>query len=239
MRSVLIILYIVVFVIITLPVLPVLLLMRRKDEKRAERAAHFWMCWFMHAVAFLAGVKLTLKGLENVPKDEPVLYISNHRSFFDIVLTYPLCALPTSYVAKQDLKSIPFFGVWGRLMRCLFFDRDDIRASVKMIQDGVAYLKEDTSVYIFPEGTRNKNDEQLPLLPFHDGSFKMAARADRLVIPIAIKSTADIWEAHMPWVHKTAVTMTYGTPVRIKDLAPEDRKAIGSYMKNLLETMLA
>lgn len=238
MRFFLIMLFIILFVIITLPVLPILLLMRKKDVKRAERGAHFWMSWLMRVVACLASVRLTVRGLENVPTDEPVLYISNHRSFFDIILTYPRCFLPTSYVAKADLKSIPLFGAWGRLMRCLFFDRDDARASVRMIQEGVAYLKEDTSVFIFPEGTRNKNAEQLPLLPFHDGSFKLAIRSNRPVIPIAISGTMEIWEAHMPWVRKTAVTLTYGKPVRIGDLPAEERKHIGEYMKNLLEEML-
>ena len=238
MRSILIILLIAVYLIVTLPVLLILWLIRRKDEKKAERGTHRFISWILRAIAALAGVKLTVKGLENVP-DEPVLYFSNHRSFFDVVLTYPLCSLPTSYVAKEDLKHIPLFGVWGTLMRCLFFDRSNARASVKMILDGVSYLKDDTSVYIFPEGTRNKNAQQTPLLEFHDGSFKMASRSGRAMLPVAIDGSVDIWEAHMPWVHKTAVTITYGRPVYFRDLSPEDQKHIGAYMKQTLEEMLA
>lgn len=238
MRSFLILLLIVVYLIVTLPVVLVLSLIRRKDEKKAERGARVCLCWVFKWINRLAGVHLTVKGLEKVPTDRPVLYISNHRSFFDIAVTYPNCALPTSYIAKSQVQNIPFFGTWGKLIRALFFDRDDIKASVKMILDGVARLKDDTSVYIFPEGTRNKAKEQLPLLPFRDGSFKLASKSGAPVIPVAITGTAEIWEAHKPWVHSGKVTVTYGDPIYIRDLSKEDQKNIGAYMKHVMEALL-
>ncbi len=239
MRSFLIIILIVLYLICTLPLLLILSIMQKRNEKKAERIAHRCICWILHGISFLAGIKLTVEGLENVPDDIPVLYVSNHRSYFDIVLTYPLCKLPTSYVAKEDLKHIPFFGIWGSLMRALFFDRSNVKASVKMVLDGVSRLKSDTSVYIFPEGTRNKNKEELPLLDFHDGSFKMASKSGAPVVPIAIKNTMDVWEGHKPWVHSNQVTIRYGKPIYIKDLPAENQKHVGAYMKNIIEEMLA
>ena len=238
MRSVLIIALIIVYVIVTLPALLVFYLTARKDPKKAERGVHACMCFLLNAIAFIAGTKLTVKGLENVPSDKPVLYISNHRSYFDIILTYPLCKLPTAYVAKSDLQKIPFFNIWGTLMRCLFFDRKNVKSSIKMVVDGAANLKTDTSVFIFPEGTRNKGESDLPLLTFHDGSFKMAVKSGAPVIPVAVKNTADIWEAHMPWVHSVPVTITYGKPVYIQELDAETKKHIGAYMQSVIEEML-
>ena len=52
------------------------------------------------AVLWVGGVKVTFIGEENVPKDTPVLYIGNHRSFFDVPLTYPRCPIRTGYGAK-------------------------------------------------------------------------------------------------------------------------------------------
>ncbi len=238
MRSFLIIVFILIYLIATLPVLLVLHFIRKKDVKKAERITHACMCFVLKGIAFLAGVKLTVIGLDKVP-DVPVLYISNHRSFFDTVLTYPLCKLPTSYVAKSDLKNIPLFGVWAVMMRVLLFDRNNMKDSLRMILEGISYLKDDTSVYIFPEGTRNKNESQTPLLEFHDGSFKLASKSGCPVIPVAISHTADIWEAHKPWVYSTNVTITYGDPIYMKDLPADAKTHPGAYMKNILEEMLS
>ncbi len=238
MRSLLIIILILIYLIVTLPVLLVLHFVYKKNPKKAERIAHSCLCFVLKGIAFLAGVKLDVTGLENVP-DVPVLYISNHRSFFDVVLTYPLCKLPTSYVAKADIKNIPLFGVWAKMINALLFDRDNMKDSLKMILNGISLLKADTSVYIFPEGTRNKNESQTPLLEFHDGSFKMASKSGCPIVPVAISHTADVWEAHKPWVHATKVSLIYGKPIYFKDLSPEDQKHPGAYMKNIIEEMLS
>ena len=238
MRSILIIALLIVYIIATLPALLVFYIISKKNPKKAERGAHACISWLLKAIAFVAGTKLIVKGLENVPTDRPVLYISNHSSYFDIVFTYPLCALPTAYVAKSDLEKIPFFSIWGRIMRCLFFDRNDARSSIKMVMDCTNDLKTDTSVFIFPEGKRNKNPGGLPLNTFHDGSFKMAQRSNAPIIPIAIKDAASVWEAQSPWVKKRTICVTYGKPIYYKELSEDDRKHIGAYMQNKVENML-
>ncbi len=238
MRTVVIIALIVIYVIVTLPVLLILYLMARKNPKKAERGAHACISWLLNAIKILAGSDLDVRGLENVPSDTPVLYVGNHRSYFDIILTYPLCKLPTAYVAKSDLQKIPFFNIWGTLMRCLFFDRTDAKSAVKMVVEATNNLKTDTSVFIFPEGTRNKGTADLPLLKFHDGSFKMAIKSGAPIIPVAIKNAAEIWEAHMPWVKKSSVTIEYGKPVYIRDLDADAKKNPGEYMRSIIEEML-
>ncbi len=238
MRSILIIIVLIVYIICMLPALLVFYLIGRKDPDKAERAVHACLSWLFGVFRFLAGTRLTVIGLENVPKDRPVLYIGNHNSYFDIIYTYPLCVLPTSYVAKDDILKIPLFSVWGKLMKCLFFNRSNIKQSLKMILDAVNYLKEGTSVFIFPEGTRNKTGKLVPLNEFHNGSFKPAEKSGAPVVPVAISGTADVWEAHMPWVRKADVCIQYGTPIYLSDLSPEEKKTIGAYMQSVIEEML-
>ena len=55
-------------------------------------------------ILWITGVKITVLGEENVPKDTPVLYIGNHRSYFDILLTYVRCPIRTGYVAKKEME---------------------------------------------------------------------------------------------------------------------------------------
>ena len=64
----------------------------------------------------ITGADITVKGHENVPADTAVLYIGNHRSFFDILLTYVLCPNVTGYVAKKEMESIPLLSIWMRYL---------------------------------------------------------------------------------------------------------------------------
>ena len=70
---------------------------------------------------------------------------------------------------------------------------------------------------IFPEGTRNKGTE--PLLPFHDGSLKIAEKAECPVVPVAINNTEEIFEAHFPKIKKTHVIIEFCKPIETKGLS--------------------
>ena len=60
--------------------------------------------WAFRVIYRICGVKLTIIGQENVPKDTPVLYVANHNSYFDIIITYALCENLTGYIAKDSLE---------------------------------------------------------------------------------------------------------------------------------------
>ena len=190
------------------------------------------------AVLWVGGVKVTFIGEENVPKDTPVLYIGNHRSFFDVPLTYPRCPIRTGYVAKKEMEKVPLLSTWMKRLHCLFLDRQDIKQGLKTILEAIEKVKSGISICIFPEGTRNKNESELEMLPFHEGSFKIATKAKCPIIPIAISNSANIWEAHFPKVKPTHVIVEYGKPIYVDELEKEDKKHLGSYTQNVILEML-
>ena len=112
-----------------------------------------------------------------------MLYIGNHRSYFDILLTYVRCPDLTGYVAKAEMEKIPLLSNWMRYLHCLFLDRKDIKKGLKTILTGVKKMKSGISICIFPEGTRNRSESELDLLPFHEGSFKLATRSGCPIVP--------------------------------------------------------
>ena len=182
----------------------------------------------------IAGVTVTVIGQENIPRDTPVLYIGNHRSFFDILLTYIRCPDLTGYVAKAEMRKIPLLSDWMRYLHCLFLDRKDIKKGLKTILEGVEKIKSGISICIFPEGTRNRNEDELELLPFHEGSFKLATKTNCPIVPIALNNTVSIFEKQFPRVRKTHVVIEYCTPVIPGQLAKEERKFIGQYCRNII-----
>ncbi len=186
----------------------------------------------------IAGVTVTVIGQENIPRDTPVLYIGNHRSFFDILLTYIRCPDLTGYVAKAEMRKIPLLSDWMRYLHCLFLDRKDIKKGLKTILEGVEKIKSGISICIFPEGTRNRNEDELELLPFHEGSFKLATKTNCPIVPIALNNTVSIFEKQFPRVRKTHVVIEYCTPVIPGQLAKEERKFIGQYCRNIIRETL-
>lgn len=193
-------------------------------------------CFSVHPVG--GSVKLTVIGEENVPTDVPVLYIGNHRSFFDVPLTYPRCPIRTGYIAKKEMEKVPLLSTWMKRLHCLFLDRNDLKQGLKTILTAIEKVKSGISICIFPEGTRNKNEDELDMLPFHEGSFKIAAKTNCPIIPMAISGSADIWENHFPRVKKTHVILEYGKPIYIDQLEKEDKKHLGAYTQNIIHEML-
>ena len=191
------------------------------------------------AILPVAGdAKVTVIGEENVPKDQAVLYVANHRSYFDILLTYSRCPIRTGYVAKKEMERYPLLSNWMRNLYCLFLDREDIKQGLKTILQAADYVKSGISVCIFPEGTRNKNADETDMLPFHDGSFKIATRAKSPIIPVAISNSANIWEANFPKMSPTHVVIEYGKPIIPSELDRDTQRHLGAYTQNIIKEML-
>ena len=189
-------------------------------------------------ILWITGAKVTVIGEENVPKDTPVLYIGNHRSYFDILLTYSRCPIRTGYIAKKEMEKIPLLSTWMKYLHCLFLDRKDIKQGLKTILAAVDKVKSGISICIFPEGTRNKNASDLDMLPFHEGSFKIAVKAKCPIIPIAMNNTSEIFEAHLPKIKPCHVVIEYCKPIYTDELDKEDKKHLGAYTQNIiLETI--
>lgn len=185
-----------------------------------------------------SGVKITVIGEENVPQDIPVLYIGNHRSYFDILLTYTRCPLRTGYVSKKEMERYPLLSNWMKYLHCLFLDRKDIKQGLKTILTAIEKVRSGISICIFPEGTRNTNPDETELLPFHEGSFKIASKSGCPIIPMAISNSVEIFEAHFPKIRSTHVVLEYGRPIYVKDLPKEDQRHLGAYTQNLIHDML-
>ncbi len=235
-RLILILIFVILFLLISIPILFVEWIIRKFNRRAADISSLRIIQWAFKVIAFLSGVKLTVIGEENVPKDQAVLYIPNHRSYFDIVLTYARCPGLTGYVAKDSMRNIPLLSHWMKRLYCLFLDRKDIKAGLKTILTGIDQIKNGISMCIFPEGTRNKTQDEM--LPFKEGSMKMAEKTGCPIIPIAITNTAEILENHMPRIKRCHVILRYGEPILVNELDKEQKKFLGAYTRDKILKML-
>ena len=235
LRLIVIALMLFLYLLLGIPVLLVEWVIGKYNKKAKD-----YSCLRMVQTAFklmlkVAGVRLTVIGEEHVPKDQAVLYIGNHRSYFDILLTYSRCPRLTGYVAKVEMLRYWLLRDWMKALYCLFLDREDMKAGLKTILQGIEYIKNGISICIFPEGTRNRQEE---MLPFKEGSLKMAEKTGCPIIPMAITNSAEIFENHLPFVRPCHVILEYGTPILPKELSKEDRKFLGAYTQKKIQEML-
>ena len=235
-RLIFVVLFLVVFLILSIPVMLVEWLIGKKSPNMKDYSSLRIVQWAFKIILWIAGVNVTVIGEEHIP-DEPVLYIGNHRSFFDVPITYSRCRRLTGFVSKKELEKVPLLSNWMRFLYCLFLDRDNVRSGLKTILTAIEQVKNGISIFIFPEGTRNKGEE-LSVLPFHDGSFKIAEKTGCPIIPVSINNSVQIFEAHFPIIRKTHVVLEYGEPIYPNTLDKEAKKELGTYCHDLIEATI-
>ncbi|QAT42089.1 lysophospholipid acyltransferase family protein [Aminipila luticellarii] len=172
----------------------------------------------------MAGVTCTVKGLENIPKDQPVLFTSNHQGYFDIPLMITRLDKTNPLVAKNSIEKIPFISNWMKLFDCLFLDRENARQSVRVFGEAENLIRQGRSVIIFPEGTRSRKDEAGE---FKEGAFKIALKTGVPIVPVAIDGSYRAMEANGMWIHPADVRITVLPPIDPASLSREEIKHLG------------
>ena len=232
LRFIAIVIFLVLFLILTIPVMIIEWIINKFNPQLRRKTSNAIVKWGFRVCLFFAGTKVTTIGHENIPTDQAVLYVGNHRSYFDILLLAVQAPGSIGFLAKKEMLRYPLLCHWMMLIDSTFLDRKDIKQGLKVILKNIELLKDGVSISVFPEGTRNKTDELL--LPFHDGSFKMAEKSKCPIVIVTYNNTRNIFEAHMPRVEKQHVIMEFSEPFYMSDLEPEDRRHIGKYVSRIL-----
>ena len=226
------ILYVVIFCIISFFMLPLTFFIRKANTQKGDMISLHFVQWGLKTVVFFAGIHVTIRGKENIPKDKSVLYIGNHRSIFDIVISYTQVPGCTGYISKKSIGKLPVISIWMKRLYCLFMDRNDMKQSLQVILKSIEQIKNGISICIYPEGTRNKGDE--PVQPFHAGSFKPAEKTGCMIVPMAITYDKPVFEEHLPRLYRTKVILSYAPPIDTKNLSKDEKKALPEQVRSVI-----
>ena len=145
-------------------------------------------------ILHVTGARMTVEGQKNIPAG-PCVFVGNHRSYYDIPILLTALDAPHGILAKEELEKIPLLNRWMKLLGCVFVKRDDIRASVKALNDATAIVESGRSFVIFPEGTRYKGEEG-GAGEFKAGAFRIAIKTGVPVVPVAISGARGLFEGH-------------------------------------------
>ncbi len=157
--------------------------MRKAEDTACRRFFYRLISRTAEWVVMLCGTRCVLENAKRLPKGTPLLLVSNHLSNLDPLVTMAaLRSMPLAFVSKPENFKIPLAGPIMRNAAFLPIDRENPRHAVSTIKTATQQITERRlCMGIYPEGTRNKTGEGL--LPFHNGSFKIATAAK---CPVAV-----------------------------------------------------
>lgn len=233
-RFLLVLIFLIFFFLFSLIALPIEWLIGKCSKQTKDISSLRIVQGSFKIILFLSGVKTTVIGAENIPTDEPVLYIGNHRGFFDVIISYTFMKNATGFVAKKEMNKVLIVRRWMYNLYCLFLDRENMKEGLKTILQGIDYIKDGKSIVIFPEGTRNKGEG---IQEFHAGSFKFAEKTGCKIIPVVQNNTDAIFERQFPFLKSAHTVIEFGKPIDINALPKEERKKIASYTHDIIEKM--
>jgi len=176
------------------------------------------------ALLRLGGVRVVIENPEAIDPNAPQILAANHSSWFDVLALAGHLPGRYCFVAKKEVRKIPFLGY--TIERCghIYIDRSDHQKALASLQAARARLENSRpTVIMFPEGTRSETGE---LQRFKKGAFVLALQTGADIIPAAIAGSRDVMKKHSLLVHSGRIVVRLGEPIRVGSLTMADRDRI-------------
>jgi len=225
--------YGLVLFIITLliVILPIFLIRNMKEPKRGVWIYRIYRAW-MHVYLFLIGVRVEIKGLEHFKKGTSYVITANHRSFLDIMITVPFLPGPNKTLAKIEMAKIPLFGLIYRVGSVLV-DRSDENSRRESLIKMQEVLERGQHLCLYPEGTRNRTEENLRA--FYTGAFATAIHAQKDIIPCVLFGTNKIMPVKPLFsLRPGKIKMHFLPAISVKDYSDKDKGILKDKVYNIM-----
>jgi len=171
-----------------------------------------------------AGTPVIAEGLEHIPRDQPVIYASNHSSMFDIWALFVTLPGSVRFVAKRELFKIPLLGRAMLAAGHIPIDRAARKKAFEAYDEAARTIRQGTSsIVVFPEGTRSRTGE---LLPFKNAPFGLAIAAQVPIVPVYVHHTFEILPKGAWRLRPRPIRLLAGRPIMTSGLRPEDRERL-------------
>ncbi len=182
------------------------------------KVSKYWMnCWL-----FLVGCPVKVMGKENFAAGIAYVIVFNHNALLDVPLSAPYVPGPNKTIAKASFAKTPLFG-WFYSKGSVLVDRKNERSRTKSFEAMKKVLASGMHMCIYPEGTRNSTNE--PIKQFYDGAFKLAAAANKDIIPCVIIGTKKAMPIDKKfYLLPTPLKMYFLPPVSSANISTKDLK---------------
>jgi 1-acyl-sn-glycerol-3-phosphate acyltransferase len=158
----------------------------------------------------LVGVKIEIRGMENLEAGRNYIFMANHTSNLDPPVLLPTIPGRCSVLVKKELFRIPILGIGMKMASLVPVDRSDREAAIESVNAATAVLRQGLHMLIFPEGTRSRDGR---LLPFKKGPFHLAIDAGVFVAPVTLLGTYELWPKSRFALRPGTVTVVFHQPI--------------------------
>ena len=225
------VIYIAIFLLFVLYlVITSLFLSIKKEIKKPKKYYYYIVTSFLYIAFKLLRIKIVTNNLDTIP-DKRCLIISNHQSSFDpMLLLLKTKNKPLICITKPENLKIPVAGPYLHKAGFIAINRENNFEAAKAIAKATNFIKNDySSIYICPEGTRNKNGG---LLPFHAGSYKIAYKSECPIVITSVNYTKNIFKKFI--FAKKTVTLNVLKVLEYEEYKNLNTQQIADYSRNLI-----
>jgi 1-acyl-sn-glycerol-3-phosphate acyltransferase len=222
-------LLIVLSLIIVSPIYAIIFAIGGKHANQtATKLSRIW-AWY---VLFCSGTRIKVYGQNLIDQSQTYVFISNHRSYLDIPVSARSTKNIFKFLAKDELGHVPLLGY---IIRKLYITvrRQSMRDRVLSLRKMEVELNKGISVWLYPEGTRNKTDK--PLTDFNDGAFTVAINTGK---PIAFCTIFDTGKILRPGklfqLFPGKVDVWWEQPIETKGLSKKDIPLLKERVRNMM-----
>ncbi len=202
-----------------------------QDRLGADKNTIYWKNSVVWAGFFLrlCGIKVEIKGLQNLEFSGPKVYVANHQSNFDIPCLMASIKKPFSFIVKKELFKVPIMGWYMGKRGDIAVDRKDPRAAMRTLITASKRVSRGDIFMVFPEGTRSRDGK---VGEFKKGSLFLALQNKAKIVPIGITGSFDIQKKGSYMIRPSTVRINIGAPIEAsQDLENESiRQTIISLM---------
>ncbi len=170
-----------------------------------------------------AGATLVVSGWEQVDATRAHLFVANHQSWIDIAALFAALPVPLHFLAKRELRAVPFLGWYIRAMGMVFVERRDPRRARDTVDRTAELLASGRCVLSFPEGTRSRDRR---LRPFMSGGFGAAIMAGVPVVPVALVGCGAVLPTGGFRVRPGRIEVRIGRPIDVAPFRPGNRAGL-------------
>ncbi len=196
-----------------LPLIAVGLPMRALGASERD-ATNFSLSAWTSVASAIARLKLLVEGEEHLWSHRPAVFVFNHQSAIDVLITARLLREDVIAVAKKEIKTQLPMGPVFTYTGTVFIDREHVADPQLALKPAVNALLSGRSVAISPEGTRSQDGH---LGKFKLGAFHMARQAGAPIVPIVIHNAQDALPYKAIFVRPAEVKVTVLEPIDTKD----------------------
>lgn len=180
-------------------------------------------------------ITIEVHGIENIPSKDGFIFYPNHQGLFDVLTFLYSCPKPFAFVIKKEAKDIILLKQVIAATGSLAMDREDIRQSMKVINQVAEEVKQGRNYIIFAEGTRSKQGNKL--LEFKGGSFKAAQKAKCPIVPCALINSFVPFDENS--IRPVTVKLIYLPPMYYEEYQSMKTNEIAAEVKRRIEEAIA